>query len=104
MADEAVPLNYLPILLFIGITIVFAVIQLLAGLVLLERGQPATAESREGLKLHDSSWVSRQMCAWKGATPLAICNGATAGEVASSPRCVGRDHRIGTRFEPSAVA
>src|SRR5215216_7106430 len=31
MADEAVPLNYVPILLFIGITIVFAAIQLLAG-------------------------------------------------------------------------
>jgi NADH-quinone oxidoreductase subunit A len=29
MADEAVPLNYLPILLFIGISIVFAAIQLL---------------------------------------------------------------------------
>jgi phosphoserine phosphatase RsbU/P len=46
----------------------------------LERGQPATAESLEGLKRHDSSWASRQICAWKGATPLAICNGATAGE------------------------
>ena len=31
MADEAVPLNYLPILLFIGISIAFAAIQLLAG-------------------------------------------------------------------------
>src|SRR4026207_948833 len=31
MADEAVPLNSLPILLFIGISIVFAAIQLLAG-------------------------------------------------------------------------
>src|ERR687897_2602487 len=31
MADEAVPLNYLPILLFIGITIAFGAIQLLAG-------------------------------------------------------------------------
>src|SRR5678815_1739328 len=31
MGDEAVPLNYVPILLFIGITIAFGVIQLLAG-------------------------------------------------------------------------
>ena len=31
MADEAVPVNYLPILLFIGIAIAFAAIQLLAG-------------------------------------------------------------------------
>ena len=31
MADEAVPLNYLPILLFIGISIAFGAIQLLAG-------------------------------------------------------------------------
>ena len=31
MADEAVPLNYLPILLFIGVSIAFGAIQLLAG-------------------------------------------------------------------------
>lgn len=31
MGDEAVPLNYVPILLFIGIAIAFAAIQLLAG-------------------------------------------------------------------------
>lgn len=31
MADEAVPLNYLPILFFIGIAIVFGVVSLLAG-------------------------------------------------------------------------
>ena len=31
MGDEAVPLNYVPILLFIGITIAFGAIQLLAG-------------------------------------------------------------------------
>src|SRR5574339_753825 len=31
MGDEAVPLNYLPILLFIGITIAVGAIQLLAG-------------------------------------------------------------------------
>ncbi|HKE62757.1 MAG TPA: NADH-quinone oxidoreductase subunit A [Nitrospira sp.] len=31
MADEAAPLNYLPILLFIGLAIVFAAVQLLVG-------------------------------------------------------------------------
>ena len=45
-----------------------------------ERGQPAIAESLEGLKRHDSSWSSRQICAWKGGTPLAVCTGATPGK------------------------
>ena len=45
----------------------------------LEHGQPATAESLEGLKRHDTSWASRQFCAWKGTIPLPICNGATPG-------------------------
>ncbi len=31
----------------------------------LEHGQPATAESLEGLKRHDTAWASRQICAWK---------------------------------------
>jgi sigma-B regulation protein RsbU (phosphoserine phosphatase) len=46
----------------------------------LEHGQPATAESLEGLKRHDSSWASRQFCAWKGTKPLPVCNGSTPGE------------------------
>ncbi len=46
-----------------------------------ERGQPAIAESLEGLKRHDSSWSSRQICAWKGGTPLAVCTGATPGKL-----------------------
>jgi sigma-B regulation protein RsbU (phosphoserine phosphatase) len=46
----------------------------------LERGQPATAESLEGLKRRDSAWASRHICAWKGGKPLAVCNGATPGE------------------------
>ncbi len=46
----------------------------------LERGQPATAESLEGLKRHDTAWASRQICAWKSGKPLAICNGAKPGE------------------------
>ena len=45
-----------------------------------ERGQPAIAESLEGLRRNDSSWSSRQICAWKGETPLAVCNGATPGK------------------------
>ena len=45
----------------------------------LEHGQPATAESLDGLKRHDSSWASRQFCAWKGTKPLPICNAATSG-------------------------
>ena len=46
----------------------------------LERGQPATAESLEGLKRHDTAWASRQICAWKGGKPLPVCNGAKPGE------------------------
>ena len=45
-----------------------------------ERGQPAIAESLEGLKRNDSSWTSRQICAWKGGTPLAAYSGATPGK------------------------
>jgi len=47
----------------------------------LERGQPATAESLEGLKRHDPAWASRQICAWKGGKPLAVCTGTKPGEV-----------------------
>ncbi len=46
----------------------------------LERGQPATAESLEGLKRRDPAWATRQICAWKGGKPLALCNGARPGE------------------------
>ncbi len=46
----------------------------------LEHGQPAIAESLEGLKRHDPAWASRQICAWKGGRALAVCNGATPGE------------------------
>jgi sigma-B regulation protein RsbU (phosphoserine phosphatase) len=46
----------------------------------LEHGQPATAESLEGLKRHDTAWASRQICGWKNGKPLAVCNGATPGE------------------------
>ncbi len=40
MAGEAVPLNYLPILLFIGIAIVFAAVQLLRRLASSDRAVP----------------------------------------------------------------
>ncbi len=46
----------------------------------LEHGQPAIAESLEGLKRNDPSWTSRQICAWKGGTPLAACDDAHAGK------------------------
>jgi sigma-B regulation protein RsbU (phosphoserine phosphatase) len=46
----------------------------------LEHGQPAIAESLEGLKRHDPAWASRQICAWKGGKALAVCNGAAPGE------------------------
>jgi phosphoserine phosphatase RsbU/P len=45
----------------------------------LEHGQPAVAESLEGLKRSDRAWASRQICAWKGGTPLAVCNTASPG-------------------------
>src|SRR5229473_2117030 len=46
----------------------------------LERGQPAVAESLEGLKRTDRAWASRQICAWKNAAPLAVCTPATPGK------------------------
>ncbi len=46
----------------------------------LEHGQPAVAESLEGLKRSDRAWASRQICAWKGGTPLAVCNPAAPGK------------------------
>jgi len=46
----------------------------------LEHGQPATAESLEGLKRRDKAWAARHICAWKSGKPLAVCNGASPGE------------------------
>ena len=46
----------------------------------LEHGQPATAESLEGLKRRDKTWASRHICAWKEGKPLAVCNGPSPGE------------------------
>ncbi len=46
----------------------------------LEHGQPAIAESLEGLKRNDPSWKFRQICAWKGGTPLAACDTNTLGK------------------------
>jgi phosphoserine phosphatase RsbU/P len=46
----------------------------------LEHGQPATAELLEGLKRTDPEWASRQICAWKNGTPLAVCNGSATGK------------------------
>jgi sigma-B regulation protein RsbU (phosphoserine phosphatase) len=46
----------------------------------LEHKQPAIAESLEGLKRTDPAWASRQICAWKGAVPLAVCSGTTSGK------------------------
>ncbi len=46
----------------------------------LEHKQPAIAESLEGLKRADPAWASRQICAWKGGAPLAVCSPATPGK------------------------
>jgi sigma-B regulation protein RsbU (phosphoserine phosphatase) len=47
----------------------------------LEHGQPAVAESLEGLRRNDRAWASRQICAWKGGTtPLAVCNPGAPGK------------------------
>jgi len=40
----------------------------------IERGQPATAESLAGLRKRDPAWSRRQMCAWYGEKPLALCD------------------------------
>src|SRR6202162_380332 len=44
-----------------------------------ERGQPATAESLEGLKRHDPAWVRRKICAWNDEKPLSLCGEAAPG-------------------------
>jgi phosphoserine phosphatase RsbU/P len=46
----------------------------------LEHGQPAVAESLEGLKRTDHAWASRQLCAWKSGVPLAVCNPSAPGK------------------------
>ncbi len=46
----------------------------------LEHGQPAVAESLEGLKRNDHAWASRELCAWKSGAPLAVCNSGAAGK------------------------
>ncbi len=46
----------------------------------LEHGQPAVAESLEGLRRSDRAWASRQICAWKDGTPLAVCNPGAPGK------------------------
>jgi phosphoserine phosphatase RsbU/P len=46
----------------------------------LEHGQPAVAESLEGLKRNDPAWASRQVCAWKGGTPIAACDAIAPGK------------------------
>ena len=46
----------------------------------LEHGQPAVAESLEGLKRNDPAWASRQICAWKDGKPIAACTTATPGK------------------------
>src|SRR5579862_235939 len=46
----------------------------------LEHGQPAIAESLEGLKRTDPAWASRQICAWRNEAPLAVCSSASSGK------------------------
>src|SRR6266436_1576301 len=46
----------------------------------LEHGQPATAESLEGLRRRDAAWAARHICAWKAGKPLAVCTGAAPGD------------------------
>jgi sigma-B regulation protein RsbU (phosphoserine phosphatase) len=46
----------------------------------LEHGQPAIAESLEGLKRTDPAWSSREICAWKSGAPLAVCKGPIPGK------------------------
>jgi phosphoserine phosphatase RsbU/P len=47
----------------------------------LEKGQPATPESLEGLKRSDPEWGSRTLCAWKNGTPLLVCGGKAPGQI-----------------------
>jgi phosphoserine phosphatase RsbU/P len=66
----------------------------------LEHGQPAIAESLEGLKRTDPAWASRQICAWKNEAPLAVCSSAASGKtpftlpriLPPGPGAVVRDH------------
>lgn len=66
----------------------------------LEHGQPAIAESLEGLKRTDPAWASRQICAWRNEAPLAVCSSAASGKtpftlpriLPPGPGAVVRDH------------
>src|SRR5579863_410922 len=40
----------------------------------LDRGDSATAESLAGLRRRDPAWGRREVCAWYGDKPLALCN------------------------------
>jgi sigma-B regulation protein RsbU (phosphoserine phosphatase) len=44
-----------------------------------QRGQPATAESLEGLKRRDPAWALRQTCAWESGKPLPLCTDTAQG-------------------------
>ncbi len=76
-----------------------------------------TPESLEGLKRHDTAWATRQICAWKGGKPLAVCNGAKPGEtpftlpsfLSSKFGAIVRDHdklclRVATEIGSSSPA
>ena len=41
-----------------------------------EKGEPATARSLEGLKRQDPIWARRQTCAWRDGKPLPFCGSA----------------------------
>src|SRR5882672_1315643 len=42
--------------------------------VLPERGEIITAQSLEGLRQHDPSWIAREVCAWRDGKPLSLAS------------------------------
>ena len=54
-----------------------------------EKGEPATARSLEGLKRRDSVWARRQTCAWQDGKPLLLCSSAQASPPFALPSFLG---------------
>jgi sigma-B regulation protein RsbU (phosphoserine phosphatase) len=57
------------------------------------RGEPATAESLEGLRKSEIVWKHRNLCAWRGERPLPLCGNSALGLPFSFPSFVHRPFR-----------
>jgi sigma-B regulation protein RsbU (phosphoserine phosphatase) len=54
-----------------------------------QKGEPATARSLEGLKRQDPIWARRRTCAWQGEKPLPLCGTAQESPPFALPAFLG---------------